>query len=315
MDLLHGGAGHRGHVVEGRVQRVGVRRELGHHGGRGVEPGGHRRAQVAHLGAGALRGREVLGQHPVHVGQRLAQPGRLAGEVAAHLVGVQVRLGEQVADAGEREVPPVARGAQELLEHGELERLGTRAAGDLQPAVEGGDVVGAGPGEHLVDGDVRVDPRGDLAEDLEQGVLAEHHRGVGLLAAEQRRVGVQVELVPGQPVEHQLALGDRTAVGDPGRERPEQVRHRVAVVDGVVDEGVTVVGHVHLGDQRVVEPVLRVGVDGQRELVELHVARVGVGELDEVDQHRRTSADRTHPADVGDLERAALAAEPPRVAR
>ena len=47
---------------------------------------------------------------------------------------------------------------------------------------------------------------------------------------------------------------DRTAVGDPGRERPEQVLHGVAVVDGVVDERVTELGHVLHGHQRVGEP-------------------------------------------------------------
>ena len=79
-----------------------------------------------------------------------AEPGGLAREVAADLVGVQVGLGEQVAHAGQREVPAVARGPQELLEHRELDRVGVGVgvgAGQLEPAVEGGDVVAALLGE------------------------------------------------------------------------------------------------------------------------------------------------------------------------
>ena len=56
----------------------------------------------------------------MHLRGRQAEPVGLAGEVAADLVGVQVGLGEQVADAGQREVPAVAGGAQELLEHRQL---------------------------------------------------------------------------------------------------------------------------------------------------------------------------------------------------
>ena len=113
-------AGQRAHPVVRRAQGVGVRRQLGHDVERGVEPGGHRVGERGRgVGAAAL-GREVLGQHGVHLAQRLAEPGGLAGEVAAGLVGVQVGLGEEVAGAGEREVPAVAGGAQELLEHREL---------------------------------------------------------------------------------------------------------------------------------------------------------------------------------------------------
>ena len=74
------------------------------------------------LGAPRLGG-ELLGQHVVHLRGGQAEPLGLAGEVAADLVGVQVGLGEQVAHAGQREVPAVAGGAQELLEHRELDRV------------------------------------------------------------------------------------------------------------------------------------------------------------------------------------------------
>ena len=94
------------------------------------------------------------------LGQRLAQPGGLRREVTADLVGVQVRLREQVPDAGQGEVPTVAGGAQELLEHGELEdRVGRLALGvdrgGLHPAVQRRHVVRPGLGEHPVDRDVR----------------------------------------------------------------------------------------------------------------------------------------------------------------
>ena len=139
------------------------------------------------------RGREVLGA--ATRGSRPAR--RRAGrprpaKSPPDLVGVQVGLGEQVADAGEREVPAVARRAQELLEHREVHvvaRRRRRRRRRLEPAVERGDVVGAGAGQHLVDGDVGVGAGRDLAEHLHQRVLAEGDRGVGLLAAEQGRVG------------------------------------------------------------------------------------------------------------------------------
>ena len=78
---------------------------------------------------------------------------------------------------------------------------------DVEPAVERGDVLGAGPGQHLVHLDVGVHARRHLAEHLHQRVLAEGHRGVGLLAAEQRRVRLQVELVARHPVEPRVAAG------------------------------------------------------------------------------------------------------------
>ena len=91
----------------------------------------------------------------VHLGQRLAEARGLAGEVAPHLVGVQVGLGEQVADAGQGERPsrrwPCAGTAG-------ASPAGAVAVGldGLEPAVEVGDVVGPGLGEHLVDRDVGV---------------------------------------------------------------------------------------------------------------------------------------------------------------
>ena len=183
---------------------VGVRRELGYDGERGVEPVViARRARPRRRGRPRL-GREVLAQErraPRAAPRRAGSPRRRSRRRPR--AACRSALGEQVADAGQRQVPAVAGRAQELLEHRELQRLRRRRRRvvDLQPAVERGDVLGPGPGQHLVDRDVGVDARGDLAEHLHQRVLAEGHRGVGLLAGEQRRVRLQVELVAGQPVE------------------------------------------------------------------------------------------------------------------
>ena len=122
MHLLHLDAGDVGDGGEPRAQALGVRRQVGHHVERGVEPGGHRGRQLGLLLGGADVGGEVGGEGLVHLGQRLAQPGGLGGEVAADLVGVEVGLGEQVAHAGQRGVPAVGGGAQELLEHRQLQR-------------------------------------------------------------------------------------------------------------------------------------------------------------------------------------------------
>ncbi len=81
------------------------------------------------LGRGRGRpglGRELVAQGLVHLAQRLAEPGRLAGEVAAGVVGVHLRVGEQRADAGQRQVPAVGGRAQELLQHRQLQRLARR---------------------------------------------------------------------------------------------------------------------------------------------------------------------------------------------
>jgi hypothetical protein len=224
---------------------------------------------------------------------------------------MQVALREQVADAGEGQVPSVAGSAQELLEHRQVGHVvGPVGAARLQPAVEGGHVLRARLGEHLVDLDVRVDPRRDLAEELHQRVLAEADRRVGLLAAEEGRVRVAVEVVPREPVEDQPV--DRVA----GDECPQPEGHGPAVVDGVVGESDTEVGVLPLTDQRVSEPLLLLGVERHRHLVELGlrvgVHRVGVPHLHQVDHHPQTFGARelAQPPAAGDGPVASLAAEP-----
>ena len=55
----------------------------------------------------------------MHRRDGLAEPVRLTGEVAAHLVGVQVALGEQVARAGGGHVPALGGVGRELGDHAE----------------------------------------------------------------------------------------------------------------------------------------------------------------------------------------------------
>ncbi len=98
----------------------------GHHEQGGVEPGRHGVGDRGR-GQGPVRGdRDLVAQHVVDLAQRLAEPGGLAGEVAAGVARRELGVGEQVADAGERELPPVGGGAQELLQHPEVQHARRR---------------------------------------------------------------------------------------------------------------------------------------------------------------------------------------------
>ena len=83
----------------------------------------------------------------------------------------------------------------------------------------------------------------------------------------------------------------------------QQVGHRRAVVDGVVDVGALPRAH-----QGVLEVLLRLGVVGQRQLVVLLL--VAVVEGDEVEVEAGLGPDAAEAAEAGHLELAALAAEP-----
>ena len=187
---LAGGA-QPGDAAEGLAQRVGVLgSSSGHDRQRDLEPGQHRvgeRGQV--VGAPRLGG-ELLGEHVVHLrgGQaRAARPRRRSRRRPRRRAGRPRRTGRArwpargpsrrwrcAGTAAASRAAPARRARVEPVE--------------LEPAVERGDVVAALLGERLVDHDVGVAARGDLAEHLHQGVLAERHRGVALLAGEQRRV-------------------------------------------------------------------------------------------------------------------------------
>jgi hypothetical protein len=157
--------------------------------------------------------------------------------------------------------------------------------------------------------DVGVDAGRHLAEHLQQRVVAEGQRGVGLLPGEQRRVRLGVEVVPGQPVPLERAAGGGLV------ERGQPARHRLAVVRGVVHVHVTAeLGLLPPADEGVVETVLALGVEGQRQLVELAGAVVVVDEGDDVDRRfgGRAGLHPPQAPDVGDVERPSLAAEPAR---
>ncbi len=302
--------------AEGTTQPVGVVGELRDHGGRSIESTDHRRGQRGQpIRPGRLGGKR-LGQRVVDLRGGHPEPLRLAGEVTADLVGVQVGLREQVADARQRELPAVARGAEELLQHRELERLLVVAG--LQPAEQRGDVLALALGQCAVDDHVGVASRRDLAEDLHQRVVAECHRGVALLPGEQRRVGVGVEVVTGQPDEPEIADVRRPARGVAGTlEGCEPARGGLAVVHGVVrvhDAEVLVVPRAHVC---VGQPLLLVGVVGKRHLVLVGAARrVVVRECHQLDAdlRARVRLGGQHPeaAHVDHTEVAALAAEPAR---
>ena len=321
VDLLDVDAVEVAEPPEGGAQAVHVGRQVRYDVEGGVEPALHRVGQGGRRRGVTLLDREVRGQVGVHLGERRTEPCGLAGEVAADLVGVQVGLGEEVAHAGQGEVPAVARGAEELLEHRQLDG-GVGAVDvvvdEVEPAVERGDVGRAGLGEDLVDRDVGVHAGRHLAEHLHQRVLAEGDRRVGLLAREEGGVGLDVEVVAGEPVEHQLAAlvrrrrGIRAGGVDAVRgERREPERHRLPVVERVVDERV-----VPLADLRVGQPVLRLGVEGERELVVVGRA-VGVGDLRQLDRDPQAVRRVGQLADTsyaGEGPLATLAAEPASLA-
>ena len=210
-------------------RRVGVRRQLGHDLEGGVEPGGHRVGEP--VAASAPRRSVGKCSASTSCTSRSASPSRAASPAKSPPASWACRSAsaKRLRALDEREVPAVAGGAQELLEHRELHGGAAAVVGGLvhpvEPAVERGDVVGAGPGEHVVHLDVGVDPGRDLAEDLHQRVLAEGDRRVRLLAGEERRVGVEVEVVAGEPVEGQAAGQRRSGCR---RTRPRRRRRRAA---------------------------------------------------------------------------------------
>ncbi len=188
-----------------------------------------------------------------------------------------------------------------------------------------------GERERVVDLDVGIASRRHLAEHLHQAVLAEADRGVALLAGEQRSGRLQVQVVAGHPVEDGGLVGSRV------RERSQPLGNGVPVGQRVVDErrrgpaagvgggacGVArAAGGVLAGpDERVLQPLLALGVVGQWHLVELLGGLAGAGFL-VADRHQldadarvvlaagRRGVEPAEPAYVGDGELAALAAEP-----
>ena len=148
-------------------------------------------------------------------------------------------------------VPAVGGGAQELLQHRQLERRPSLAVGpraSRRACATWSEPASVSTSWIAMSG---LTPGCDLAEHLEERVLAEGDRGVGLLAGEQRRVRVQVEVVAGQPVELEVARRLGSVEG------AQPARHRLAVVQRVV--GVhepAELGVLPPADERVVEALL-----------------------------------------------------------
>ena len=128
-------------------------RQIRHDGRRAGQPFQHRSTGHRHrLHA------ELLRQRPVHHRDRLAEPVGLAGEVAAHLVGGQVGLAEQVAHAGGRHRPALGRVLRVGGQHAQRDRL-AGSSEVVSRAEQLGDVLAAGPGQHPVELDVGVEAR------------------------------------------------------------------------------------------------------------------------------------------------------------
>ena len=221
--------------------------ELWHRDGGGLQPRQHQ----FHRNRGR-RGSERRGQRRMYRGDRLPQPVGLPGEIPADLVGVEVALGVEVAGARGGHVPAVG-GVGRVGGHHQ-KGTGLPAVGGVQRAQQRGDVRIAGPPQHPGEFDIGVHPAVDAAEQLEDGLLGEHHAGVALLALDHPRLSARRWLHTRLP-------------DDPGQHRPRRIRVVESVVHGriaLLDENlVPLGGAVGVGDvdQGVVQPVAE-GKDG-----------------------------------------------------
>jgi hypothetical protein len=102
------------------AQPGGVVLQPRHDRERGVQPLLHMRGHRDQPGGVEHPGGQRPGQVGVHLGGGVAEPVRLAGEVATDLGRVQVGLGVQVADADLGQLPAVGRGPEVFLQHGQV---------------------------------------------------------------------------------------------------------------------------------------------------------------------------------------------------
>jgi hypothetical protein len=240
--------------------------DLGHRVGGRPQPGQHR-VERERRGAGAER----AGQVGVYRGDRLAEPVRLALEVAAHLVGGHLGVGEQVAGRGGGHGPALG-GVRGVLRH-HAERARLAALVGLERAEQPRHVRVAAPPEHPVELDVRVDSGGHPAEDLEDRLLAVDHAGVALLGVEDPGVRV-VARIGDIRLGLERDVADRAAGGHEGEQPVRGGRVVERVVAGAVVVGADRGDRAELGDRPV--------VPGHDHLVPLGAA---VGVL-HVDQHQ-----------------------------
>jgi hypothetical protein len=157
-----------------------------------------------------------------------------------------------------------------------------------------------------------VDAGCHAPEHLHQRGLAEDDRGVALLAAEQRRARVEVELGRSDGRE-----ADRVGV-EPGPEPLQVDRRRRMVVQGVVAPHVAELVVDEPPDEGVLERLLLLGVVRRRHLVDVGAGAVGVRQLGELDGDPGAlvggpvGRSEEDPAGGGHLEGPPLAAEPAR---
>jgi hypothetical protein len=127
--------------------------------------------------------------------------------------------------------------------------------------------------------DVRVEPGGHLAEDLEDQRVAEDQRRVALLGPDHDGRAAGRQLGRGR-----LAVEREAGAGAVGGDALHPQGGALLVLQRVVHEPGAARTVVLLADERMDEVLGRLGVGGERQLVGLGLAVV-VGDLDQVDPH------------------------------
>ena len=249
-----------------------------------------------------------LGQHDR---RGVCVPGRVLGAVLARQRPL-VQAPELVA----RVRPGVALVGDDLVQDRERARLAARRR-VLERAEHHGGVGEPGRVEVQPELEIGVGARLGTAEDLEDDLVAEHDRGVGLLGAEQVRLERSVGLADDRPHRRGRPAHQRPVA--PGRaaalRRLEQQLAEAPVVQPVDHEAEAVADR-DLGDHRVGRVLgdpLGGLVLGERER---HDVGLGLAlQVADLDQHehrqaRAGRADRQHVDDVHPRDPARLAGEP-----
>ena len=206
----------------------------------------------------------------------------------------------QVTDAGGGQRPAVRGRAQVAGQDGQ--HRGRAVDPGLGPAVGLRDVRRAELGQRRGDLQVGVGARGDPAEHLEDGRLAEHQAGVALLAGEHQAVQALAspgQVGPGDPAEPQRADGPV------GHDRVQQRPGQVAVVQRVVDRHALV-----RPDPGVPEPGGQPGAQADEQLVAVGGRAVRDGDQ-QMPQARITGDDFGVGHDREVMDGPPLAGEPP----
>ena len=183
--LAHRGLGAVGDRFVDPAQALGVLGELGHHVDGGVQAlahlPGHGGVPVAVGRLGGQHGGHVL----VHRRRRRTQPLAVGGEVAAHLVGVQVAIGVQVAGAGGASASRRRSCGRRRLTIPSVGGSSPVGVGDLDGAEQAVRRVAFSPAQHLVELEIGVEAGRQPAEHLEHRRRVEDER---VLLARSRRM-------------------------------------------------------------------------------------------------------------------------------